>query len=119
MKIKDTFKVISSEKKSGVSKSGNAWEKTEYLLKNEAENFDGSIITTHLTADTSQSVGELKVGATYNLTLYIASREFIKDGKTSYFVSFRVTNAECLDEGEAEQPSEAQDAGAIDDSIPF
>lgn len=119
MKIKDTFTVISSEKKSGTSARG-AWEKTEYLLKNVMERDDGSLVDTFVTADTSLTVGELKVGAKYDATLFVSSREFEKDGKKMHFVSFRVTRAEmigdCNPAPESAQPSVTDQ---VSDEIPF
>lgn len=119
MKVKETFLVVSSEKKSGTSARG-PWEKTEYLLKNVLERDDGSMVDTYITADTSMSVGELKVGATYEATVFISSREFEKDGKKSHFVSFRVTNATMLQDAQ-EKKAEAAPTSVeqLGDDIPF
>ena len=119
MKIKDTFIVTKSEKKTGTTNDGRSWEKTEYLLKNLLEREDGSIMETHIVADTSQSVGELKVGATYEATVFITSRAYEKDGKTTHFPSFRVTFAECVKEANTEPAKEQSVQESVADDIPF
>lgn len=117
MKIKDTFIVMKTEKRNGTTNDGRSWEKTEYLLKNVLEREDGSMMETHIVADVSQSVGELKVGNTYDATVFVTSRAYEKDGKTTYFPSFRVTYAECIKEGNAETAPVVQESVA--DEIPF
>lgn len=119
MKIKDTFIVTKAEKKTGTTNDGRSWERTEYLLKNVLEREDGSMMETHIVADTSQSVGELQVGATYNATVFITSRAYEKDGKTTHFPSFRVTFAECVKEANAEPAKEQSVQESVADDIPF
>ena len=119
MKVKDVFEVIKSEKKTGTTNDGRPWERTEYLLKNSLEREDGSVMETHIVADTSGTVGELKVGATYNATVFITSRAYEKDGKTTHFPSFRVTFAECVKEANAEPAKEQSVQESVADDIPF
>lgn len=120
MKIKDIFIVMKAEKKTGTTNDGRSWEKTEYLLKNLLEREDGSIMETHIVADTSQSVGELQVGATYNATVFITSRAYEKDGKTTHFPSFRVTFAECVNDAPKAEPAKEQSVQeSVADDIPF
>lgn len=119
MKIKDTFIVMKAEKKTGTTNDGRSWERTEYLLKNLLEREDGSVMETHIVADTSQSVGELQVGATYNATVFITSRAYEKDGKTTHFPSFRVTFAECVQAASAEPAKEQSVQESVADDIPF
>ena len=119
MKVKDVFEVMKAEKKTGTTNDGRSWEKTEYLLKNSLEREDGSVMETNIVADTSASVGELKVGATYNATVFITSRAYEKDGKTTHFPSFRVTFAECVKEANAEPAKEQTVQESVSDDIPF
>ena len=119
MKIQDTFTVISSEKKSGTSNSGHAWERTEYLLKNILERDDGSLLETFIVADASQRVGELKINGEYKATVFVTSRKYEKDGKTTHFPSFRVTAAELIGEQSAATSETPAAVDQIGDDIPF
>lgn len=119
MKIKDiTFKVLSSEKKSGTSTRGD-WEKTEYTILESVERDDGSINENTFVVDCSTSVDELQIGATYTGTIYISSRSYEKDGKTMYFPSFRVTFANLITPAPNAEPKKEVSVSDIGDDIPF
>lgn len=119
MKTTETkIKVLSKNLRKGTTNDGRAWERTEYVVCETTEREDGSIVETILETTAAGMLGELEVGATYNAVIYISSREYEKDGKKSYFASFRITRAEKIADSE-KTAGEQKLAEAIDDSIPF
>lgn len=121
MKTTETkIKVLSKNLRKGTTNDGRAWERTEYLVNETTEREDGSIVETTVETTAAGMLGELEVGATYNAVMYISSRKYEKDGKTSYFTSFRITRADKISDGEpAKTDGEQKLAEAVDDSIPF
>ena len=112
-----TVKVLAKETKTG-NTNGRDWEIVEYTIEEDLEREDGSISETKLKASTSGAVGELKVGGTYNVVIFISSRESEKDGKKSLWNSFRITRADIVSEPDAE-PTAEKVVDAISDEIPF
>lgn len=121
MKIQGKFTVIDKQEKSG-TKDGKDWSMTEYVLKATEERDDGSELTTVIPATASKMVDALEAGATYNATLFIASRSFTgDDNKERHFVSFRITKAEKI-AGQQEsvaKKDEVEVAESVSDDIPF
>jgi hypothetical protein len=119
MKTTETkIKVLSKNLRKGTTNDGRAWERTEYVVCETTEREDGSIVETTLETTAAGMLGELEVGATYNAVIYVSSREYEKDGKKSYFASFRITRAEKI-AGSEKTDGEQKLAEAVDDSIPF
>lgn len=120
MKTQETIvKVLHKETKKGTTNDGRAWSIDEYTLLEETERDDGSIAETTIAAHTTGSVGELAVGAQYKVVIYITSRKSERDGKTSFWPSFRVTRAEMVGDAPAESTSAGKPTEEIDDGIPF
>lgn len=118
MKVKEVFTVEKTEERSFVTKAGETRKFNDYLIKNVLEREDGSLVETYLNATTTDSVGELDVGAKYNLTVFITSRMSTSDGTERHWPAFRITAAEKIaDAPKKEQPAAAADA--IGDDLPF
>lgn len=118
MKVKETFTIEKKEERSFVTKSGETRKFNDYLIHNVLEREDGSLIETYLNATTTDSVGELEIGAKYNLTVFITSRMSTSDGTERHWPTFRVTAAEKI----ADAPKKAEQAtetDAIGDDLPF
>lgn len=97
MKTQETeIKVLSKETKTGTS-NGRDWTIDEYTICETVEREDGSLVDTKVRASTTGSVGDLAIGATYKVVIYITSRESEKsDGSKSIWNSFRITRAELV-----------------------
>lgn len=120
MKTQETIvTVLHKETKKGTTNDGRAWSIDEYTLLEETERDDGSIAETTIAAQTTGSVGELTIGAKYKVVIYITSRKSERDGKTSYWPSFRVTRAEMIGEAPTHSATAGKPADEIDDGIPF
>lgn len=119
MKTQETIvSVLHKETKTGNS-NGRDWKIEEYTLLEEVERDDGSIAETTIAAQTTGNVGDLIVGAKYKVVIYVSSRKSERDGKTTYWPSFRVTRAELVGEAPAQSADAGKPADEIDDAIPF
>jgi len=114
MKLNATLKIISKETKTGTSaKTGKDWSMDEYLLLEDLERDDGSHAETYVVASASQVVGDLEVGGTYDLTLFLTSRE--SNGK--YYTGFRITHSILVNLPEPKTNEES--AVETMDEVPF
>lgn len=112
-----TVRVLKKDVRSGTT-NGHDWTINQYDVVEELEREDGSIAETRVQATTSGSVGELEIGAEYEVTIFITSRKSEKDGKTTYWPSFRITHAVKTKDAPTVDTAETP-AEAVDDSIPF
>ena len=116
MKTQETkVKVLDKETKTGTT-NGRDWEITEYTIVEETEYKDGSVTEIKVRATAAQSLGELEVGAEYNVVLFISSRDYEKDGKKNFWNSFRISKAEKVSDAE---PKEKVAQPTEDSELPF
>jgi hypothetical protein len=116
MKTQETkVKVLDKETKTGTT-NGRDWEITEYTIVEETEYRDGSVTKIKVRATAAQSLGELEVGAEYNVVLFISSRDYEKDGKKNFWNSFRISKAEKVSDAE---PKEEVVVPSEEDNLPF
>ncbi|MCQ2574532.1 MAG: hypothetical protein MJ156_00305 [Alphaproteobacteria bacterium] len=116
MRIQANFIVTDKQTKQGTSTDGRDWKLTEYVLK---ENVDASQETL-IPATASSSVEDLTVGAEYECTLFVNSRKFIgKDDIERLYPSFRIASVKKIkDAPEADSNAELTPAD-LEDSVPF
>lgn len=115
MKIKETFTIEKHDERTWKDRTFH-----EYLIKNVLEREDGSLIETYLNASANDSIGELEVGAKYNLTVFITSRKSGEGETERHWASFRITAAEKVaDAPAATTPAAQEEEPTIGDEIPF
>ena len=112
-----TVRILKKDTRKGTT-NGRDWAIDQYDVVEELEREDGSIVETRVQATTSGSVGELEIGAEYEATIFITSRKSEKDGKTTYWPSFRITHAVKTKDAPSAATAETT-AESVDDSIPF
>ena len=112
-----TFTVKNIETKTG-NTNGRDWEIKEYIIEESVELDNGEMMTTTIPARASASIGELVVGGTYKGVMFITSRESERDGKKSYWPSFRITRAELVGASDPE-PEEPKQVDELDSDLPF
>lgn len=116
MKTQETkVKILDKETKTGTT-NGRDWEITEYTIVEETEYKDGSVTKIKVRATAAQSLGDLEVGAEYNVVLFISSRDYEKDGKKNFWNSFRISQAEKVSDAE---PKEEVVQPTEDSELPF
>lgn len=116
MKIQGQFEIIDKQTKQGTTADGRDWKMTEYTVR---ENIDSDQATS-LTATASSTLGELKVGAVYDCTLFINSKKIVaKDGLERLFTSFRISNADLIKDAEETKLEDVKLEDIVDDSMPF
>ena len=119
MKTQETiFTVKNIETKTG-NTNGRDWEIKEYIVEESVELDNGEMMTTTIPARASASVGELVIGGTYKGVMFITSRESERDGKKSYWPSFRITRAELVSACNLEPTEEPTPVDPIGDDLPF